>query len=49
MQWKSRLFLKFNFIIRFQTPRDYFEDFTVCLKSEPDLLLNTINLNYQNG
>lgn len=35
----------FYFIIRFQSPRDYFEDFTVSLKAEPELLLNTINLN----
>ena len=31
-------------MIRFQTPRDYFEDFTVCLKAEPELLLNTTGL-----
>ena len=42
---KSHLFLKFYFIIRFQTPRDDFEDFIVSLKAEPELLLNTINLN----
>ena len=31
-------------MIRFQTPRDYFEAFTVSLKGESELLLNTINL-----
>ena len=31
-------------MIRFQTPRDYFEDFTVCLKAEPELLLNATGL-----
>ena len=41
---KSRLFLKFYFIIRFQTTRDYFEDFRVSLKAEEELLLNTISL-----
>ena len=41
---KSRLFLKCCFIIRFQRPRDYFEDFTVNLKAEQELLLNTVNL-----
>ena len=38
------MFLKCYFIIRFQTPRDYFEDFTVSLKAESELLLHTINL-----
>ena len=37
------LFLKFDFIIRFQTARYYFEDFTLTLKAEQELLLNTIN------
>ena len=41
---KSRLFLKFYFIILFQTPRVYFEDFEVSLKTEQELLLNAINL-----
>ena len=41
---KSRLFLKLYFIIRFQTTRDYFEDFRVSLKAEEELLLNTISL-----
>ena len=41
---KPFLFLKFYFIIRFETPRDYFEDFRVSLKAEEELLLNTINL-----
>ena len=41
---KSHLFLKFDSIVRFQTPRDYFDDLTVSLKAKPELLLNTINL-----
>ena len=38
---KSRLFFKFYFINRFQTPRDYIEDFTATLKWESvDLFLD---------
>ena len=44
VKYWSGLFLNFYFIIRFQTPRNYFEDFTVSLKAESELLLNTINL-----
>ena len=39
-----QIFLKLYFMVRFQTSSGFSEDFTVCLKAEPELLIDTTKL-----